>query len=169
MKYSFKVLEEKTSYDLESKSSECFKQFACVKQYCSEEKLNDWNTKNVSAEARWVEIFCHLQKENVLFDEFSTLIEYVFCFPGTSTPAERIFSRVNKIWKSESSSFLIKTIKSILIVQFNMEFTCPEFHRYLITRENILKKISTQEKYDFKKPNPKQSPGAMSVDFEDNE
>lgn len=49
-----------------------------------------------------------------------------------------------------------------------MKFTCTEFHRFLKTRNDILKKISAQEKYDYYKKQ-KASPGAMSIDFEDSE
>ncbi|RYX79070.1 hypothetical protein EON71_01030 [bacterium] len=115
-------------------------------------------------EDRWVEIFKHFEREHIAFDTFSIIIEYALCFPGTSAPVERLFAHVNKVWTQESSALKIDTLKSILIVKCNMDFSCTEFFQFLKTRKDILKKISSQEKYDFKKP--KASLGAMSVDEE---
>lgn len=46
-----------------------------------------------------------------------------------------------------------------------MEWTCPDFFKFLKTRPDLLRKIGSQEKYDFKKPNANES--AMSVQFDD--
>lgn len=69
--------------------------------------------------------------------------------------------------KKESSALSIETLKSILIVKCNMEFTCTKFYYFLKSCEDILKKISAQEKYFSKKPKPIDlSLGAMSIDSE---
>lgn len=47
-----------------------------------------------------------------------------------------------------------------------MEFTSKEFHRYLKTPQEILREIFAQEKYDLKKPDPKQNSDARKIDFE---
>ena len=57
-----------------------------------------------------------------------------------------------------------------MFVKNYMEYTCTEFYRYIKTRPDILRKIASQEKYDFKNPKQKTnetSPGAMSVDYND--
>lgn len=167
VKSSFDTFSTKTSFDMESKSSEVFKQFGYIKNYCNEEKINYWNANKVPADIRWVEIFKHLNSEFVPFTEFSSLIEYVLCFPGTTSPVERVFSEINNIWTKEKSQLEIETIKSILFVKKNMEYTCEEFYEYIKNRPDILRQISSQEKYQFKqqpKPTIETSPGAMSID-----
>lgn len=134
--------------------------------YCVEEKLNHWNTNKVSAEEKWVEIFKHLDSESVPFEAFSSIIEYILCFPGTSAPVERLFANVNKIWKQENSRLAITTLRSILYIKNYMDFTCTEFYRFIKSRHDILKQITNQEKYVFKQPVNEASPGAMSVEFD---
>lgn len=166
VKDSFKVLVDTFGFDLNSKSAEIFLQFGSVKKYCTAEKISHWNENKVPGQDRWVEIFSRLEKENIRFKTFSTIVEYVLCFPGTSTPAERIFSDANHVWRKEKSALQVKTLKSILNVRYNMEFRCTEFFQFLNSRVDILKKISSQEKYDFLKPKSVTSPGAMSIDSE---
>lgn len=96
---SFDFLAEKTTFDMDSQSADVFKQFGFIKKYCSEQKIKDWNENKVLAEDRWVEIFKHMESQLVPFTAFSAIIEYVFSFPGTSAPVERLFSEINHIWK----------------------------------------------------------------------
>lgn len=119
-----------------------------------------------SAEDRWVEIFKHMDQHQLPYQEFAHIIEFVFCFPGTSSSVERLFAKAKKIWTPEKSALEPSTLKSILIVKNNMEYDCFEFHKFLKCQPALLRKISSQEKYDFKKP-PQisgNSPGAMSID-----
>lgn len=164
VKNSFVLLADKTSFDWDAKSSLVFQQFGCVKRYCTEDQIAQWKTDKVPTDARWVEIFKHLEKEHIAFEDFATVIEYALCFPGTSAPAERIFSKENKIWTKERSRLSIETLKSILIVKCNMDFSCTEFYQFLKPKDDILKQISAQEKYEPKKQ--KTSFGAMSIDSE---
>lgn len=140
MNESFKLLTDKVSFDWDAQSSMIIHQFGCVKKYCTENKIAEWSKNKVTADARWVEIFKHMEKQQISFTNFSTIIEYALCFPGTSAPAERIFSKINKIWKEERSKLSIETLKSILIVKCNMEFTCTEFHEFLKSDNDALKK-----------------------------
>lgn len=164
VKSSFKTLDEKTSFDLITQSLSIFEQFGYIKRYCSAEKIEHWNESKTATEDRWVETFKHMEANNVPFIEFSQIIEYVLCFPGTSAPVERVFSKANRIWDKDKSELSIDTLKSILLVKINMELDCTAFHKYLKTRPELLKKIAGQEKYTFKQPNPiDSSPSAMSV------
>lgn len=158
----------KTSFDLEANSSKLFQQFGLIKSFCTDEKILEWNTskEKVSAEKRWVEIFKHMDQNQLPFLEFSHLIEFVLCFPGTSAPVERVFSKANKIWTPEKSALKPSTLKSMLIVKINMDYDCCEFFEFLKKQPGLLQNISTQEKYEFKIPKQiaDKSPGAMSID-----
>lgn len=47
-----------------------------------------------------------------------------------------------------------------------MDYDCCEFYKFLKDQTDLLKKISSQDKYDFKsqKAIADSSPGAMSID-----
>lgn len=171
VKTSFQVLSERTGFDMDSKSAQVFQQFGYVKSYCNEDKLSDWKKKNVSTDAKWVEVFQHMEKNSIPFEAFSSVIEYILCFPGTSASAERLFAEVLKIWTQHNTQISIDTLKSTLFVKNYFDYTCIEFHRFLKSRPNILKQISSQDKYDFKqtKPSIETSPGAMSVGLDESE
>lgn len=166
IKKSVQTMATKTSFDLNANSSKIFQQYGFIKNYCTNEKISEWNTNKVSAECRWVELFKHMGQNQVPFEEFSYVIEFILCFPGTSAPVERVFAKAKKIWTLEKSSLLPSTLKSILIVKNNMDYECSEFYKFLKDQPDLLKQISTQEKYDFKTPRAiaDRSPGAMSID-----
>lgn len=157
VKEAMKSIAEKTSFDLNLNSSKVLQQYDFVRNYCSAEKLASWNKpdkdkRTTRTEDRWVEIFNYFDKQNVPYIEFSQIVEYVLCLPGTSAPVERIFSIAKKIWKLESASLHMETLKSILFVKHNIELTCTEFYEFLKTQPELLRKISSQNKYSFKQP-----------------
>lgn len=165
VKKSMHVVAEKGSFDMATNSSAVFEQFGYMKSYCSADKLSEWRKSKLPTDKRWVEIFQHMEAHNIPHDQFGVIIEFILCFPGTSAPVERVFAKAKKIWKQESSSLQISTLNSILHVKCNMEWTCLEFFKFLKTRPDLLRKISSQDKYDFKQPRPVDSP--MSVELAD--
>lgn len=166
VKISMKKVAEKTPFDEHENSSKVLEQYSYIKNYCNEEKLSEWNSKNLTTDERWVEIFKYMETQNVPFIEFSQIIEFVICFPGSSASVERVFSLAKRVWKQESSALQVSTLKSILTVKFNVEYTCMDFYNFIKTQPQLLRKIGSQEKYDFKQPNAERGPGAMSVDMD---
>lgn len=83
-------------------------------------------------------------------------------FPGTPAPVERIFAHVEKLWQVESSALAVETLKSMLLVKCNMEFSCLNFYDFLKTQPELLRKIAGQDKYSFKEPRSSE----MSVDLD---
>lgn len=162
---TMRKLADLTTFDLEKNSSSVFQQYGFMKNYCTDDKLIEWKDKNLQTEERWVEVFSHMNREDVPFLEFSKIIEFALCFPGSSAPVERIFARTKKIWKQDSSSLQIESLSSILFVKINLEYECIDFYKFLKSQPELLKKIARQDKYSFKEPKPVQnSTGAMSVD-----
>lgn len=164
---SMKIVAQNTSFDLYALSSKVLEEYGYIKNYCKAEKLAEWNSNEVSTDERWVEIFRHMDANRVPFIEFSQIIEYILCFPGSSAPVERVFAKAKKVWKQESSALMVSTLKSILFVKINLEYDCIGFYNFLRTQPTLLRKIASQEKYDFKQLElvDKPSPGAMSVDI----
>lgn len=150
VKKSIRVVEEKGSFDMVANSAAVFEQFGYMKSYCSVDKIAEWNANKLQTDKRWVEIFQHMEARNVPFDQFAIIIEFILCFPGSSAPVERVFAKAKKIWKQESSSLKVTTLDSILHVKCNMEWKCIDFYKFLKGRHDLLRKISSQEKYGFK-------------------
>lgn len=162
------MIEDNTSFDVATHSSAVFQQLGYIKKYVSDDKIAQWKKDKVSTEARWVEVFNHLNRNDIPFEQFTHLIEYILCFPGTSAPVERLFAEVNKIWKQESTSLKLSTLKAMLMVKKNMEYSCLEFYEFLKMQRELLQKIAGQDKYDLKRPKSVDE-SAMSIDLSEDD
>lgn len=131
----------------EARAGQILQQYGYLKRFLAEEKLQEWASKKASTENRWVEIFCYFQKQSIPFEDLSSIIEFALCLPGTSALVERTFSAVTKAWTREKSQLQIKTLKSMLIVKYNMEYSCVDFFNMVSKNSSLLKKISGSAKY----------------------
>jgi len=48
---------------------------------------------------------------------FSLIVEYILCLPGSNASVERVFSNMNKIWSSEKTQLGVCVLKAILITK----------------------------------------------------
>jgi len=78
---------------------------------------------------------------------FSIIIEYILCLPGSNAPVERVFSLMNKIWSSEKSQLGVGVLKAILIAKGNINKSCNDFHAYIKTKQATLKQVCGSDKY----------------------
>lgn len=145
-------MEEIVGFDVNGNAAKVFAQYGYIKNYCTTEKFEEWKEKKLPSEERWVEVFKHMEASQVPYLEFSRLVEFVLCLPGTSAPVERVFSSAKNVWKTESSQLEVNTLKSILLVKTNLEYKCVDFYHFLKSQPQLLRKISGQEKYPFKDP-----------------
>lgn len=145
-------LAEKNLFDAENKASKLHTQF--LKNYCIEQRIVDWRTEKKSVEARWVEIFSFMEAESCECQELSLIVEYILCLPGTSAPVERIFSAVTKAWTLEKTQLKIDNLKGILFVKYNLKYSCHEFFNMIKTKPELLRKVSSENKYAFKSEVP---------------
>lgn len=159
MVHSWPVIKESMNYiakfgnfDLNTISPKVFTQYGYIKTYCSSEKLAEWRDfkdKNekpyrVPTVDRWVEIFQHMKSKQAPYLEFSRLVEFILCLPGTSTAVERVFSSAKNIWKVESSQLQVNTLESILFVKYNLDYTCVDFYNFLKNQPQLFKVIASQ-------------------------
>lgn len=168
VKESTRIVEQKGWFDFTANSSALFEQYGYVKNYCSADKLASWHSNRMPTDERWIEIFQHMEAQHVPFDALATILEFILCFPGTSAPVERIFSHAKKIWKNESSGLHVSTLGSMLQVKCNMDWKCIDFFKFLKTRPDLLRQISSQDKYTFKQPTTADG-SPMSVQLNDND
>lgn len=128
-------------------SSQFFEQYIYIKEFITGEKIEEWATKKVPVDKRWTECFQYMLKKEAPFQCISALVEYALSLAGTSAPVERIFSTINKIWTVEKTRLHVNTLKSILFVKHNLDFSCIEFFSYLKDHKELLRQISNQQKY----------------------
>lgn len=158
-----KTMEEIPGFDLKEHSSKVHAQYRHVKTYCSDEKLGIWNSKKLSTEDRWVEVFKHMASAQVPYKNFALVIEFILCLPGTSAPVERVFSSVKNIWKTESANLHIDTLKAILLVKCNLTHTCVDFYQFLKKSPALLRQLAAQEKYALNAPCEASSTSIVTV------
>jgi len=125
-----------------------FDEISLISKYITAQKIYDWNTGNIPTEDRWVEVFTHFNANDLSHVNFSIIVEFILCLPGSNTPVERVFALMNKIWSSEKTQLGVCVLKAILITKGNVNKSCQEFHSYIKTKQDTLKlQICGSDKY----------------------
>jgi len=130
-----------------SQDTGVFDEFSLISKYITAQKIYDWNTGNIPTENRWVEAFTHFNANDISHVNFSIIVEYILCLPGSNARVERVFSLMNKIWSSEKTQLRVGVLKAILITKGNINKSCQEFHSYIQTKQATLKQICGSDKY----------------------
>jgi hypothetical protein len=60
--------------------------------------LSRWNEEQRPRESRWIETLKALNEQSRPINQISSLVQYAFAIPGTSTDVERLFSVINDVW-----------------------------------------------------------------------
>lgn len=122
-------------------------QYGHVADYCTEAKISEWRNNRASTVDRWVDIFKFLEKQEKDCNDFAAIVEYILCLPATTASVERTFSSINKMWTEEKSQLSIETLKSMVVVKHNFDFSCVEFFNYIKKKPDLLKAIASKQKY----------------------
>lgn len=109
---------------------------------------------------KWKEIFDSFSRSNVSFLNIFKIVEFTMCLPGTSAPAERIFSMMGSIWTAERGRLSLCVVKELLNIKANSVLSCSEFHDKIRNDKNFLKKVCSSEKYEGRKNEP--TPGCST-------
>ncbi|XP_044015774.1 uncharacterized protein LOC122857590 [Aphidius gifuensis] len=129
-----------------------FDQFLNLKNFWKSKENNDEFFKQ-SCEKKIVDFLVSNTCEESC-SEIIKITEYFFAIPGHNANCERVFSMINAQWTSERNKFLVKNIKHLITVLYNFKnYSCMDFCKYLkeADNENILKKISSAQKYETEK------------------
>lgn len=132
---------------LNARDSKVHEQHGHVVDYCTDTKIAEWRKNSASTVDRWVDIFKYLAKQEKDYTDFAEIAEYILCLPGTTASVERTFSSINKLWAEEKSQLTVETLKAMIVVKYNFEFTCIEFYNYIRTKPELLKLIASKQKY----------------------
>ena len=108
--------------------------------------MAEWRDKTVSNGDKWVEVFTTLRSKNILLPNLELLVSFAMTLPGTNASIERVFSLMNT-WPDKMSRLSMDTLKARLVIKYNFEKPCSEFHDYLLTQRKVLKEIQASAKY----------------------
>lgn len=147
-------LREDGLYDADKNAGKLHDQFTYVKIYCTDDKIKQWKTDQVTTTGRWTEMFNHFENNDCEYTEIAKIVEYVLCLPGTTASVERVFSSVGRNWTKERNRLNIETLKTILTVKVNLKLSCIEFYEYIKTKPDLLREIASKKKNTQFKPQP---------------
>ncbi|XP_071038982.1 uncharacterized protein [Parasteatoda tepidariorum] len=126
-------------------SDDLFDEFTYLEGYL-DSKDDKWY-QSVHITDKWREINNYFQKNNIPFTNIKRIVELAMCWPSSNAPVERVFSRINNYWTKEKSRMDVNTVKAVLSVLINFDFSCDIFSQLLEKNPEILKKIHSSEKY----------------------
>lgn len=119
---AMQFLIERNHFD-EDNTGALLQQFGYLKRYLTESNLEEWVLERMSTEQRWVELFRHFNRQGIPYEQISSITEFALCLPGTSASVEWALSAVTKVWTVDKAQLEIHTIRSMLIVKYNMELS----------------------------------------------
>lgn len=149
---------------LDAEDRKIHEQFGQIAAYCSTAKIAEWRSKSTTTADRWVDIFTYMDEQNHEYSDFLPVVEYILCLPATTASVERTFASIEKLWSSDKTQMGIETLKGMIVVKCNMEFTCSQFYDYIKEKPELLRKIASSEKYK-----PKTNTGIEQIDESDEE
>lgn len=114
-----------------------------LKAFCQNLTEQD---KLLNSNQLWVQFF---KTPNAnLYSELLKIAQYFFCIPAHNANVERVFSLITQQWTKERNLLSVETISSIIKIKFNFqEYSCTDFYKLLLKREDILKAIGKNDKY----------------------
>ncbi|XP_066486947.1 MAX gene-associated protein isoform X3 [Tiliqua scincoides] len=102
---------------------------------------NSAELENWSCNDKWVKYFENSKHEEC-HSELLKTAEYFFALPGHNADVERIFSLMSAQWTHEKNHLNVDSVKGLLLVKYNYKhFSCSEFYKYVLSQQDILKKI----------------------------
>ena len=107
------------------------------------ENIPDETFNKDSPETKWMKLF----SENDSLPLLYKLVAIVFSIPVSNAFVERVFSLVSSQWSKERNRLSEKTVKSVLQVRVNLDFSCSEMHEVISKDQKLLKQILSGEKY----------------------
>ena len=107
------------------------------------ENIPDETFSEDSPETKWMTLF----SENDSLPLLHKLGAIVFSIPVSNAFVERVFSLVPSKWSKERNRLSEKTVKSLLQVRVNLDFSCSAMHEVISKDQKLLKQILSGEKY----------------------
>jgi hypothetical protein len=110
--------------------------------------MNEWNTKSLTTFERRSEIFGFVRNECISLKNIQLFLEFSFAIPGTSAAVDRVFSITHALWTDEKSSFLVETVKAVIVTKTHFEeLPCNDFYTLTSNNPKLLQEIRSSAKY----------------------
>jgi hypothetical protein len=87
----------------------------------SKNKMSDWNTNLITTVERWSEVFESVKSEGISLRNIFIILEFSLAIPGTSASIERVLSITNALRTDENNSFLVETIKAVIVTKSHFQ------------------------------------------------
>src|SRR6218665_253268 len=126
----------------------------CFDQLCNLKRFVELNRNKEDfiaqlAHEKWVNFFKSCKTEEC-FSELLIITEFFFAIPAHNANTERVFSLMQSQWTKDRSKWMVDSVTGILFVQHNFKhMSCKDFYTYINTQPNLLKAISSSEKYSW--------------------
>ena len=79
--------------------------------------------------------------------QLERLVGVLLSLPASNAVVERVFSLSNGQWTDERNKLLPATVRSLLLVQMNLEMSCSEFYSVIRQDNALLRKVRSSLKY----------------------
>jgi hypothetical protein len=83
-----------------------------------------------------------VQSEGISLRNIHIILEFSLAIPGTSTSVQRVFSITNALWTDEKNSFLVETIKAVIVTKTHFQdLSCNDFYSLILRNPKYCKKF----------------------------
>jgi hypothetical protein len=125
---------------------ELFNEFSHITN-TSKNKMSGWNTKLITNVERWSEVFEFAQSEGISLRNIHIILDFSLAIPGTSACVEIVHSIRNAVWTDEKNSFLVETIKIVIVTKTNfLDLSCNDFYTLILKKHKFLQEIRSSRK-----------------------
>jgi hypothetical protein len=145
----------------ETEETRVFDQWTLIKSIIVRQ-LDTWNKENIPVSDRWVQIFSEISEKRLDFQDFCNIVEFILCLPGSTASAVRIFTVMNSMWSQEKSRLSVETMGAVIVIRQNCVMECEKFYDEVLKDRNLLRKITSSEKYSWYDPGETQFPSTST-------
>jgi hypothetical protein len=97
--------------------------------------------QTLRAEEKWQKVF------EAELPELYKLVSIILSVPVSNAYIERVFSLMGSQWTDERNLLNVETVKALVQVKVNFDYTCPQMYKMLISNRKLLDLIGGWEKY----------------------
>ncbi|CAF3611196.1 unnamed protein product [Rotaria sp. Silwood1] len=109
---------------------------------------DDYSTgaKRVRSDQLWMLLLSLTKSPN-----FKKLICFLYSLPCSNAYVESAFSQMKHLLSDKRSSMTTELISAELKIRLNSTLSCTELYKYILSSEDLLRAIKSDEKYTFKR------------------
>ena len=106
-------------------------------------------TKRVRSDQLWMLLLSITKSPN-----FKKLICFLYSLPCSNAYVESVFSQMKHLFNDRRHSMTTELMAAELKIRFNSMLSCTEVYKYILSNEDLLRVIKSDEKYTFRRKCP---------------